>query len=786
MVLIMMKLYSNIIYKNEPSYINIFYSSYGFYNTLTINMVNIISIIITYIIMGKYDGVISDNKDFENQIKFNMNDFHWSNDMININKNIKFILHKSQYSDKFTITNDTLDIDKDKIEINPKSIIPIDSSGSPTSIIGVDNKDKLKLNLSDDFMTLSNNMLYCNLGPGLTRDDQNRITIALASCNLKFINNQLCFDNSSLIDSFNCIKLDDKQRLRLDYSSEDFIKDSTGKIYLKLYNKHLKKTQNGVELNIDNDTIKFDTNESKLISSIDKYLVPQYSQNGDIYLDTNKKLKININNYVDDNIGSKVVMNTNNKIDIDIVNQQSGEIYFEKPNELAIRPSPYFTRDSSGHLLPVVNNDHGLNLNNHKLNLDVSPPLTYVNKKLTLDYNAYFKITNNKLDIDIIKLTTDVVIPSTGLKLNNDRTISIDTSVLTSLINVSALSGLKIVGNEIIVDEPLMSSNLFHLSSNSPIKRRPNNYYELECDRVTIDSDFVTGALMVKDTYVPSVVTKDYIKNKVINESYFKDMLKFQGPVILKRGGLCYWDLNNVSHVDKTIGTNSVIINKFQNEKHLFSDYYYFITQNNPTYHYKHYSFELFSDVINDNYIYFNNTTQKIKYTDIFNEQQNLTSFVFNFVIEPQKKSVDLNSTLMMCETDNYIKLLYDNKGIIFKFGKMLINYSTNPNEIIVPLISTMLNKKTILTFFYDNIYGKVLIILNSQIVYENNNIILFVIEQGKDNLLTHKYHDFYLGNNGNNSQPYNGRMYDFSMLQNISRDEAINLHEYYKYIHNI
>ena len=736
--------------------------------------------------MGKYDGIISDNKDFENQIKFNMNDFHWSNDnMININKNLKFILHKSQYSDKFTITNDTLDIDKDKIEINPKSIIPIDSTGVPTSIISVNSDDKLILNLSSDFMTL-NNSLYCNLGAGLTRDDQNRVTIALAKCNLKFINGQLCFDTSALIDTFNCIKLDDKNRLRLHYNKDDFIKDSIGKLWLKIYDKHLKRTQNGVELNIDNDTIRYDTNQSKLISSIDKYIVPKYSQNGDIYIDqTNKKMKININNYVDDNIGSKVVMNTNNKIDLDIVDQTAGEVYFDTNNKLTLRLGHYFQRDTSGHIIPIVNTSSGLNLNNYKLNLDVSEPMTFVNNKLTLAYTPYFKVnSDNKLDIDINKLTTDVVIPGQGIKLNNDRTISIDTSVLTSLINVGALSGLKIIGNQMIVDEPLMSSNLFRLSSNSPIKKRANNYYEVECDRVTIDSDFTTGALKVKDTYVPSVVTEDYIKNKVINESYFKDMLKFQGPVILKRCSLCYWDLNNESHVDKTIGTNSVIINKFQNEKHLFSDYYYYITENNPTYHYKHYSFEIFPEVINDNYIYFNNTTQKIKYTDIFNEQPNLRSFTFNFVIEPQKKSVDLNSTLMMCETDNYIKLLYNNAGIIFKFGKMIsLIDSYDPNEIIVPT-TTMLNKKNVITFYYG--FNTILIIFNSQIVYNNANIILFSYEQGKDNLLTHKYHDFYLANNSDNSQSFNGKFYDYSMIQNITQEEAINLHEYYKYIHNI
>ena len=649
--------------------------------------------------MGKYDGVISQNKDFENQIKFNMNDFHWTNDnMININKNLKFILHKSQYSDKFTIKNDVLDIDKDKIEINPKSIIPIDSSGAPSTIISVNGNDKLQLNLSSDFMTL-NNSLYCNLGAGLTRDDQNRVTIALAKCNLKFINGQLCFDTSVLIDDFNTIKLNDKQRLRLDYSTYDFLKDPSGKLWLKIYDKHIKRTQNGIELNIDNDTIRYDTNQSKLIFNIDKYCVPQYSQNADIYIDqSNNKMKLNINNYVNDNIGSKIVMGTDNKITTNITDDQSGSVYFNTSNKLDIRLGRFFNRDSSGHFFAHLN-EKGLNWDNFKISLNISEPLLFNNdNKLTLGYTPYFKLSSdNKLTIDINKLTTDVIIPkqNEGIKLNHDRTLSIDTSILTSLINVSALSGLQIVGNQLIVDEALMGSNLIRLNSNSPIKRRANNYYELELDRVSIDSDFTSGALKVKDTYVPSVVTSDYIKNKVQNELYFKDMFKFQGHVILTRCSLCYWDLNNESHVDKTIGTNSVIINKFQNEKHVFSDYFYFVTQNNPTYHYKHYSFEIFPEVINDNYIYFNNNTnQRIKYTDIFNKQPNLTSFAFNFVIQPEKKIVDLNSTLMECENDNYIKILYNNQGVIFKFGKMvsLVN-PFDPNEIIVST-NSMLNKK--------------------------------------------------------------------------------------------
>ena len=737
--------------------------------------------------MGKYDGVITDNKDFENQIKFNMNDFHWSNDnMININKNLKFILHKSQYSDKFTITNDTLDIDKDKIEINPKSIIPIDSTGSPTSIIGIDNNQKLMLNISSDFMTLNSNSLYCNLGAGLTRDDQNRITLALAACNLMFVNNQLCFDTSSIIDTFNCIKLDDKNRLRLDYNTDDFIKDSTGKIYLKIYDKHLKRTQNGVELNIDNDTIKFDTNQSKLISSIDKYCVPKYSQNGDIYLDTNKKLKININNYVDDNIESKVIMNTKNKIDLDIVNQQSGEIYFKTPNELAIRPSPYFTRDSSGHLLPVVNNDHGLNLNNHKLNLDVSPPLTYVNKKVTLDYDAYFKITNNKLDIDITKLTKDIIIPGQGIKLDNNSTLSIDTSILTSLINVSALSGLQIVGNQLIVDEALMGSNLIRLNSNSPIKRRANNYYELELDRVSIDSDFSSGALKVKDTYVPSVVTSDYIKNKVQNGMYFKDLLKFQGPVILKKCALCWWNLDCVADVDKTIGTNSVTINKFHNQKHKFNDFFYFTTEKQPTYHYKHFSFSIFSDIIDSNYIFFNNTNQKVNFVDSFLKKNQIFSIAFNFIISPEKKTVDINSTLFQLG-DDYIKLLFDNKGVVFRFGDMYNTRGDYVLESIIPTTATLLNRKNVITIYFNGIND---INTNNRksIVYVNGNKIQDTVLSITPSFIssTQQYNNFQLCNNTNNSQSYNGKMYDFSMLQNISEEEMINLHNYYMYIHNI
>ena len=237
--------------------------------------------------MGKYDGVISGNND-ENQVKFSLTDFHFIDNILHVNKNLKFILHSSQYSDKFTIKNDVLDIDKNKIEINPKSIISIDSTGSPNGTIIVDSNDKLKLNYNSDFFTDYNSSLWVNIGPGLTRNSDNKISIALAQCNLKFVNNQLCLDMNAMINQFNCIKLDDKERLRLDYSSDDFMKDSTGKLWLKLDDKFISRTIHGLQINIDNDTIRYDNNESKLVSSIDKYVVPKYNTTVDIYLDIKK------------------------------------------------------------------------------------------------------------------------------------------------------------------------------------------------------------------------------------------------------------------------------------------------------------------------------------------------------------------------------------------------------------------------------------------------------------------------------------------------------------------
>ena len=166
---------------------------------------------------------------------------------------------------------------------------------------------------------------------------------------------------------------------------------------------------------------------------------------------------------------------------------------------------------------------------------------------------------------------------------------------------------------------------------------------------------------------------------------------------------------------------------------------------------------------------------------------------MFNFVVEPEKKTVDINSTLIQTETDNYIKILYNNQGIVFKFGVMHEDYLTTTiqhNEIIVPTTESLLNTKNVISFFYSVRPKRLFVVVNSNITYDINNLSIGGkdLTQGNNviSLFTHQYHDFYIGNNHDNSQSFNGKFYDYSMLQNISESEAINLHEYYKYIHNI
>ena len=207
--------------------------------------------------------------------------------------------------------------------------------------------------------------------------------------------------------------------------------------------------------------------------------------------------------------------------------------------------------------------------------------------------------------------------------MHHDGTLSIDRYVLTSLIDVEALSGLQIVNNELIVNEFEMSRNLIRLNSNSPITRDDTNFYELKIDRSTIDFDFNSGNLKVKDgyvtntineayvrnyinsTYVKSIINKNYIKDTIVNESWYKDNI-YIGEELLRKFSFCWMKLNDMCMTVKNTHSNNITkIPKIANYKDI--DYFECF---NITFHYRHYTGLLINNIMFDNYIQFNNTNQ--------------------------------------------------------------------------------------------------------------------------------------------------------------------------------
>ena len=172
--------------------------------------------------------------------------------------------------------------------------------------------------------------------------------------------------------------------------------------------------------------------------------------------------------------------------------------------------------------------------------------------------------------------------------LNHDGTLSIDRNVLTSMLNVGSFSGLQILGNQLIVNENMMSQNLIRLNSNSPVVRRDNNFFELRLDRSTIDFNFNTGDLKVKDGYVASVVNetciknhinsnyvksiinKDYIKDSIMNQGWYRDVNIFNGEELLEKYRLCSMKLNDLRMVVKGTNRSNIVttISKIGNMKY--------------------------------------------------------------------------------------------------------------------------------------------------------------------------------------------------------------------------
>ena len=84
-----------------------------------------------------------------------------------------------------------------------------DSVGSFTD----SSTDKLKLNYNSDFYEDYNSSIWLNIGTGLERHSDNKISIALGFAT-KFDNNRQSLDTSALTNNTSgSIRLDDKQRL---------------------------------------------------------------------------------------------------------------------------------------------------------------------------------------------------------------------------------------------------------------------------------------------------------------------------------------------------------------------------------------------------------------------------------------------------------------------------------------------------------------------------------------------------------------------------------------------
>ena len=150
-------------------------------------------------------------------------------------------------------------------------------------------------------------------------------------------------------------------------------------------------------------------------------------------------------------------------------------------------------------------------------------------------------------------------------------------------------------------------------------------------------------------------------------------------------------------------------------------------------------------------------------HNNAFNEKDNLHSIVFNFVIEPEKKSIDINSTLFQCETENYIELLYNNQGIVYKFGDMYKARHLHIHEIVIPITESFLNRQNVISIYCTSLNNpyleKIIVYVNSNKIHDESLII-------DPSFFDHQYHNFYLANNNDNSQSFYGKFYDYSMLQ--------------------
>ena len=235
----------------------------------------------------------------------------------------------------------------------------------------------------------------------------------------------------------------------------------------------------------------------------------------------------------------------------------------------------------------------------------------------------------------------------------------------------------------------------------------------------------------------------------------YKDNYKYIGESILRRCAFCWMNLEELSMIVKnTDNSNIATISKIANYRYKDIDYFEFF--NNPIYNFRHYTTLLINNIVFGNYKKFNNTNQYITYTEFYPVYTYLRKYLFNFIFEVEKNSVDLNSTLWECNNGkSYIKILYNNQGIIYKINE-------NANEKIINLTSSLLNRKSNLM-----IYCLYTLLLSNIIVkvYLDGILLSEINDNNPKTIFTESFHQSYIGNNQTKTEPFKWKILRFFII---------------------
>ena len=144
-----------------------------------------------------------------------------------------------------------------------------------------------------------------------------------------------------------------------------------------------------------------------------------------------------------------------------------------------------------------LNSNSPFKIDSNGINLNIHKALVLENNQLNIKNDRYFRLigqNNDILSIDINKINESIGVCK-GIKKDTNNWLMLDNVV--PYIGLDPINSYLIKQNNMLyVDTTNLGPHIFKLNSNSPIKRRQNNYHEL--DRVSVNSDFATEAIHVK------------------------------------------------------------------------------------------------------------------------------------------------------------------------------------------------------------------------------------------------------------------------------------------------